>query len=154
MRVRGVRQILQIMDKDAEFRSLGYPPPTFQQFIVPKINFDADHYSNLINISHDKYGHFYYTPADFYAASVRRLKIRLTVPPMLRKYSRSELIDFMRKPLVTDYLCHSQPCERGVKLTTEATSGKMRYELQLGQALMAEQCREEWPDIVRKRLFE
>lgn len=154
VRKRGVKQVLAIMTKDEEYRSIGQPPPTFQHFIVPQIKFHADHYSRLIDIQNDDSGHYYYTPASFYGRDVRRKKVRITVPPLLKKYSRAQIIDFVRRPLITEYLCHSQPCERGVKTTTEATSSKMNYELQLGQALMAERCREDRPDIVRKRLFE
>ena len=148
--------VLQITDKDEEFRKLGQPPPTYQQFIVPKIDINAKHYSRMIKINHDGVGHYYYYPATFYGKEVRDKKVRLTVPPLLRKYSRSEIVDFIRRPYTTDYLCHSQPCERGVKTTSEATSdsGKMSYTLQLGQALMAERCRKERPDIVRKRLLD
>ena len=151
--MKGVNQVLAIMTKDEEFTSIGKPPPTFQPFIVPQIKFGVNHYSKMIDVHHDGVGHFYYKPASFYGQDIVRKKVRLTVPPLLRKYSRAEIVRFIRQPLTTDYLCHSQPCERGVKTTTEATSGKMSYELQLGQALLAERCREERPDIIRKRLF-
>ena len=152
--MRGVRQILAIKDKDREFRKLGQAPPAFQQFIVPQIKFSAVHYSKMIDIQHDGVGHFYYSPASFYGMDVRRKKVRITVPPLLRTLSRAQIVDFIRHPLRTDYLCHSQPCERGVKNTTEATSRKMDYKLQLGQALMAERSRKERPEIIRKRLFQ
>ena len=154
VRMRGVKQILAIMTKDEEFRSIGKPPPTIQPFIVPRIKFGVNHYSKMIDMHHDGISHFYFSPASFYSQDIVRKKIRITVPPLLRKYSRAQIIDFIRRPLTTDYLCHSQPCERGVKTTTEATAGKMTYDLQLGQALLAERCREERPDIIRKRLFQ
>ena len=152
--MKGVKQILAIKDKDAEYRNLGQPPPTIQPFIVPQIKFAADHYSKLIDVHHDGVGHFYYSPASFYGKETRRRKVRITVPPLLKNFSRAQIVNFIRHPLKTEYLCHSQPCERGVKNTTEATSRKMNYRLQLGQALMAERCRKERPEVIRKRLFE
>ena len=108
----------------------------------------------MIEVHNDGVGHYHYMPAKFYGKDVRNKKVRMTIPPLLRKYSRAEIVDFIRKPLTTEYLCHSQPCERGVKTTTEATtSAKMTYELHLGQALMAERCRQELLDVRRKRLF-
>ena len=139
------------MDKDEEFRTIK-PPPLFQHLILPKINFSATHYSKMINIVHDGVGHFYFIPADFYGVAVRRKKVRLTVPPLLKKYTRQQIIGFIRKPLCTDFYCHSQPCERGVKTTTEACQSKMKYKLQLGQALMTEKSRKQYPEVIRKRL--
>ena len=153
VRRRGVRQLLAIMDKDADFSSMGQDPPLYQPLIVPDIDFNADHYNKMIKIQHDGVGHYYYAPAKFYGRTVRAAKVRLTVPPLLRKLTRHEIISFLKKPLITDYICHAQPCERGVSITSEATSSKMTYDLQLGQALMAERCRHDRPHIIRKRLF-
>ena len=63
----GVKQILAIKDKDAEYRNLGQPPPTIQPFIVPQIKFVADYYSKLIDVHHNGHGvdHFYFSPASF-----------------------------------------------------------------------------------------
>ena len=74
VRVQGVHMVLQITDKDEEFRKLGQPPPTYQQFIVPKIDINAKHYSRMIKINHDGVGHYYYYPATFYGKEVRDKK--------------------------------------------------------------------------------
>ena len=80
-----MRQIHAILDKDEEFSSIGQPPPTYQHFIVPDIDFKAKHYSNMIKVHHDGVGHYYFTPAKFYGKEVRSKKVRMTIPPLLRK---------------------------------------------------------------------
>ena len=137
--------ILRIMSSDQQFLTVNNPPPTYQTFILPEINFGAKHFSQLISLEPDgKFGHTYYYPAKgLYRSEVSRKKVRVTVPPLLRGYTTEQISGFLEKPLRTDYWCHSQPCERMVKNTTEAvTGGKMSYELQLGQAILADISRQ------------
>lgn len=153
IRKRAVKLVLSISDRDEEYRKIGQPPPTYQYFLCPKIEFSAKHYSDMVEITSDGVGHFYYMPAPFYAKSIKDKKVRVTLPPLIRKFTRIQIIEFIRRPFTTPYYCHSQACERGVKVTSKATeSGKMKYELQLGQALMAERCIEETPAVIRKNM--
>ena len=87
--------------------------------------------------------------AKAHAAEVHRsLANRLvTEPPLTRKLSDAELHGYVLRPLRTEFLCHTQPCERGVKLTSDSCSKKSGYQTQLGIALMAERGRKENPVI-------
>ena len=152
VRRQGLKYLHQIMRSDEEFRSVGNAPPSYQQYFVPKIDFNAAHYSEMITFQQEGHGHTYYEIADFYGKGVRPRKQRVTVPPILKNKTRAELIDFLRRPLRTEYLNHSQPCERGVATTSQACCIKLNgqnckqsYEAQLTQALLAERSRRETP---------
>ena len=72
---------------------------TVRQFDVPKINFKATTYPNLINWK----------------------KTAFTEPPMTLALSDDELRGLVEKPLLVPfYPCHTQAVERAIKLVTEA----------------------------------
>ena len=146
--MKGVRMLACIQDKD---RELTTPPPTYQHYILPEINYEAKHYMNMVKF-HGQ-GPYYFKPANIYGKDVRNKMVRVTCPPILKQLSREEIVGFIRTPLTTQYLCHSQPCERGVKNTSEAVTGstaKMTHMKQLGQALLAEKCRSDLPCVLQR----
>jgi hypothetical protein len=101
-------------------------------------------------ISYERSGeNWYFKAAKTHAADVHRsLANRLvTEPPLTRKLSLAELHGYVLRPLRTEFLCHTQPCERGVKLTTDSCATKGGYQKQLGMALMADRGRKENPVI-------
>lgn len=72
---------------------------TVREFQVPKINFKATSYPNLINWK----------------------KATFTEPPMTLDLSDEELRGLVEKPLfVPPYPCHTQAVERAIKLVSEA----------------------------------
>ena len=74
-------------------------PSKTHQFIVPKINFKADTYPDLID----------WTNAQF------------SEPPLTASFSDHDLSDLIRNPLsIPRFTCHSQAVERAIKLVTEA----------------------------------
>jgi hypothetical protein len=76
IRKRAVKLVLSISDRDEEYRKIGQPPPTYQYFLCPKIEFSAKHYSDMVEITSDGVGHFYYMPAPFYAKSIKDKKYK------------------------------------------------------------------------------
>jgi hypothetical protein len=64
----------------------------------------------------------------------------------------ADIHGFILRPMRTDFLCHAQPCERGVKLTSDSCSTKASYSKQLGIALMADRGRKEETHVRAVRL--
>ena len=80
--------------------------PTFAQstvrkFVIPKINFKAETYPDLIDWE----------------------KVSFTEPPITLQFSNEKLQSLIDSPLsVLKFLCHTQQVERAIKLVTEAAS--------------------------------
>ena len=87
------------------------------------------------------------------AAVHRGMQNRLvTESPLTRTMSSADLHGFILQPMRTDYLCHAQPCERGVKLTSDSCSTKVSYLKHLGLALLTDRGRKEKIDVRALRL--
>ena len=59
----------------------------------------------------------------------------ITMPPLLRDMSFSEVKGFVSKPYKTEYPCHTQMVEMNVKLTTFVTKQLIGNKRQVGQGL-------------------
>ena len=80
-----------------------------RKFVVPKINFKAKSYPDLIDWETAKFSE----------------------PPLTASFSDQDLSDLIRNPLVIPFFpCHTQPVERAIKLVTEAASTVMGMEAQ------------------------
>ena len=97
--------IAMLNDDDPDVKEKGFlnvlqaranPTIGVRKFEVPKINFNANHYTRMIDWS----------------------KITLTEPPLLRNVPSTEIKDFQ----VPKYLCHTQPVERHVHIVTQAAA--------------------------------
>ena len=124
-----------------------------QDFVLPEINANAGHYYNMIYFE-KKWGKRYFRAASTHGAAVHRgMQNRLvTEPPLTRTMSSADLHGFILQPMRTDYLCHAQPCERGVKLTSDSCSTKVSYLKHLGLALLTDRGRKEKIDVRALRL--
>ena len=74
---------------------------TVRKYVVPKINFKATSYPELIDLN----------------------KAGLTEPPLTLSLSDSQIISFKETPFeVPNYPCHTQAVERAIRLVSEASS--------------------------------
>lgn len=90
----GIKKILELKKKK----------PKVKKTVIPKLNFDAENYSELIAWQDRK---------------------DLIVPPILSHLEEEdlqELIDLNEKIVIPKYPCHTQQVERHVKLVTEAAA--------------------------------
>ena len=124
-----------------------------QDFVLPELNTKAKHYSQLITYER-KWGRWYFKASSSHGQQIKNsLACRLvTEPPLTRNLSEAELHGFLLRPMRTEFLCHAQPCERGVKLTSDSCSTKAGYLKHLGIALIAEMGRKEERTIRAQRL--
>ncbi len=121
-------------------------PTAPQDFILPEINVNASTYYKMITYqTFDNGKSYYFKASKRHGQEVHRnlSNRRVTEPPITRHLSIAELYDFIINPMRTSYLCHSQPCERGVKLTSDSCRTKTGYTTQLGIALQADRARKE-----------
>ena len=98
-----------------------------RRFVKPKVQFDASDYNELCK-TRKKDGVYKFIDS-------KGTWTPVTEPPLTIGLNTTELEAFREIPLTTTYLCHTQPVERNVKLTSEATStisGRLR---QIGEAL-------------------
>ena len=124
-----------------------------QDFVLPELNTKAKHYSLLITYKR-KWGRWYFKASSSHGQQIKNsLACRLvTEPPLTRNLSEAVLHGFLLRPMRTEFLCHAQPCERGVKLTSDSCSTKAGYLKHLGIALIAEMGRKEERTIRAQRL--
>ena len=124
-----------------------------QDFVLPELNTKAKHYFQLITYER-KWGRWYFKASSSHGQQIKNsLACRLvTEPPLTRNLSEAELHGFLLRPMRTEFLCHAQPCERGVKLTSDICSTKAGYLKHLGIALIAEMGWKEERTIRPQRL--
>ena len=124
-------------------------PTAAQDFVLPEINLEAQTYHKLITWKSKDGSAFYFKASAFHGKAVHNnlSNRRVTEPPLTRDMSVAELYSFILKPLKTEFLCHSQPCERGVKLTSDSCRNKTNYNVQLGLALSADNSRKKCKEI-------
>ena len=102
-----------------------------------------------------KFGKLYFKASNTHGAEVHRSMANrlVTEAPLTRDLSVADLHGFLIKPLRTDFLCHAQPCERGVKLTSDSCASKAGYTKQLGLALLADKGRKQDTQIRALQLW-
>ena len=82
-----------------------------RKFIIPKINFDATTYAELIDWE----------------------RAKLTEPPLTSMLTEDEVMAFKESPFqVPKYPCHTQAVERGIRLVSEASSAVIGPEARNG----------------------
>ena len=82
-----------------------------RKFVIPKINFKAETYPDLI---------------DWEGAS-------FSEPPLTASLSENEVRDLVLNPLIIPFFtCHTQPVERAIRLVTEAAGSVIRPEAREG----------------------
>ena len=101
-----------------------------RKFIVPKINFGADCYWNLVDID----------------------TTLITEPPLTTLVSDQDLQSAIEKALIfPPYPCHSQAVERWVKEVTQASQKRYGQQSRHRFILNRARCREEYPVFNRKQ---
>ena len=91
----GVEEVFSLdpLEKEAIEKS------TVRRFIVPKINFKAETYVDLIDWQNTQF----------------------TEPPLTVSFSEHDLSDLIRNPLsIPHFTCHTQAVERAIRIVTEA----------------------------------
>ena len=133
-------------------------PTASQDFVLPKLNEAAESYHSMIYYEKIPGGRIAFKAAASHGAAVHRSKMNrlVTEPPLTRPLTETELYSYVVSPMATKFQCHAQPCERGVKLTSDSTKGCRRagYEKHLGTALMASRSRKEEGEIRALKLFD
>lgn len=133
-------------------------PTAPQDFVLPELNEAAESYHSMIHYEKIPGGRIAFKAAASHGAAVHRSRMNrlVTEPPLTRTFTENELYSYVLSPMATKFLCHAQPCERGVKLTSDSTSGCRRagYEKHLGTALMASRSRKEEGEIRALKLFD
>ena len=101
-----------------------------RKFIIPKINFDAQTYAELI---------------DWESA-------KLTEPPLTSSLTEAEVMSFKESPYnVPKYPCHTQAVERGIRLVSEASSAVIGPEARNGFIRQRIQARKELGEFHTKK---
>ena len=103
-----------------------------RKFVIPKINFDATTYAELIDWESSK----------------------LTEPPLTLSLTEAELLAFKGTPFeVPHYPCHTQAVERGIRLVSQASSSVVGQEARDGFIRQRIQARKELNKFDTKRDF-
>lgn len=132
-------------DEDVDFRrdaikkilaARNNPRQERRQFKVPKINFEADHYTQIINWD----------------------VVDITEPPLLKNLTDVELHSLVESPdlvekLCPKYPCHTQSVERLVKLVTEASAKVYGYKNRDGYIRNTLKSRKIMPAFESKKDF-
>ena len=118
--------------KILEVKELGSDPDEVRMFRMPKINFEAKHYMDLINWK----------------------SVDIFIPPILQFLTRTEIEDIIQAPYkFPSFPCHSQSVERCVKLVSEASLRVSDYENRHGFILSTQKSRSEMPTFESKQDF-
>lgn len=134
IRYHGWNKILSIRNKNSDTTQI-------RQFKIPKLNFDANHYTELIDWENQ-------------AASV---------PPILRNFgfgendarilAKKKLCDHELGFNIMEIPCHTQSVERCVKAVTEASGSVCGEERRDGLIINKLQSQKDMPKLVNKRDF-
>ena len=105
---------------------------TVRKYVVPKINFKATSYTELIDLN----------------------KAGLTEPPLTLSLSDSQIISFKETPFkVPNYPCHTQAVKRAVRLVSEASSKVVGQKARDGYIRQRICARKELKKFATKRDF-
>ena len=101
-----------------------------RKFIIPKINFNAQSYAELIDWE----------------------KSKLTEPPLTLSLTEAEVLAFKESPFdVPKYPCHTQAVERGIRLVSEASAAVIGPEARNGFIRQRMQARKELGEFISKK---
>ena len=140
VRKEGVSMWLRINAKYPE-----YWRHTIRQFRLPKINFTARNLRDLI-ITRE-------TEMEF-AYQIRNGEWQLlTLPPVLKGLSFSDVRKYVKKTFSSEYPNHTQVVEMNVKLTSFVTRQVIGNTRQTGQGLAIRSSLEEMPSKKPKKLL-
>ena len=118
-----------------------------RSFILPKINFGAASYHQLVTFQNT-------TRAAPTFTSWKGDHLRVSEPPLLASLSDLQIKDFTAVPLALKYPNHTQSVERAVKDTTEISARLTGEDRQVSEVLLRRVGRKKLPGaITRKRLM-
>lgn len=105
-----------------------------RKFVVPKLNFNAKHYTNLIDWN----------------------KTTITEPPLTKNLNYDQLMEIVTNPKKTSIFkmpCHTQSVERGVKLVSEASRNICGPEARHGFIVATQASRQKMSKLASKKDF-
>ena len=117
-----------------------------RQFHVPKINFSATKLSDLITTKSTENSYEFLARSDTWHL--------VTLPPLLKGLSFTDVRKFKDKPFVSEFPNHTQTVEMNVKLTSQASSKVIGRIRQMGQGMAIRSSMEELPSKRPKKILQ
>ena len=132
---------------------------TIREFHLPKINFEAKNYAELVKIKTQPSKEPFDPPRDL-AFPVYTLNYKgkaksmcMTMPPLCDQFDEKAIDRLVDVPLTAEFENHTQSCERGVASTAGAVKRRRTKDTQLRMALSTVAAREELPSRITVKRF-